>query len=322
VLQLAVIIELITVSSGSGVRDAWGECALRVIDQRDGSDQLYGHTREKYGEWARRLPSFDRAVTHRELAMPGDSGGELADRLKARAELDPRALADELDAVLRGALSRGAKEPARNSLRALILEPIRPNVPLFVAVDLGLTVRADQRPSEWETRFLCEELAGILDRATLLDGTKFVSKVRDTWVPEGMDRDARWSWPWIIVYVFLIAPLVVLAFVRPRAAEVGWAILGGVLGTIFILLAIFGGEFFSLGFNVAIFPPTHFVFLNPRFRFARTYWIAHAVLLALLAMLLFGSGLGPAIGAALPVTIALAIARTEILGVSHMRRMP
>ena len=141
-----------------------------------------------------------------------------------------------------------------------------------------------------------------------------------------VDRSREWDWPWTKVYILFVAPLIGLAFWRPRVTAFVFGLLAGAMGLFYLALWI-GSDYTFLhrNWNLINFPPTHLALAAIALR--RSWWERYAsrrrayllacsaaLLLLLLAWMtgLVVQAIGPMLGVSLPLMLSLVI-RTVLI---------
>lgn len=302
---VALVLELVTVGPADDAY--WGDCALRVIDRDAGTDRLYGrYLTGSYVESLRGWAEADRTVTRRALALDAAATASVARELRAvdwgqpQGEFDRGAaqLAEILDRAAGGQMKAQALQKPRGNLRENILAEVRSRPLEYLWLDLTLDEYLSRHVLTWDRRVLCSALSELSSR-TVIHGKRFVSEERDEYRSRGLDDGARWSWPWILVYVLWTAPLVVLALVRPRWGLAAFVVLASALGVRLLLSA-------APMTIVLAFSPIHLLLLSPRGGlYARPYFTLQAVMLVVLVLLPGTEVFRPAIAAVLPVVLVL-----------------
>jgi hypothetical protein len=338
-------IEVITMGPGPYLYSFWGHSAIRVVDPvmgdlvyNFGSVDFSGNffLRMVRGEveafvgvssfeaTARTYIAEDRTLTRRILDLTPEQAEAIATRLRRYTQGGARhayvyhhfedncvtRIGDEIDRVLGGALSRDARTRyLGRTLREEAVGAIERNGLWAVAVDLAMAGHIDREITAWEAAFLPKRFDEILDSITI-DGRPLVKQTIDVYRSKSIDENADWTWPWIHVYLFLLAPMVALILWRPRA---GAAVVGLVIGplglAVFILWAATDYNFTEHNWNALILPPTHLALAIPRFRpWIRRYARGHAILLLLVGALHLAGAIQHAMLPALAFALSLALA--------------
>lgn len=349
-------IELVTMGRGGYLYSYWGHAALRVTDPRDGSDRAYnfggvdladgmlGVIRERtvrgyvyetsFAELLSTYAGEDRTITTHTLALDPVQSTRLAERLRslvagersyyAYHHFDDNCttrIADELDRVMDGHLRAMGRAPVAGTWRTRALRPMHEHPWLYVGLDLAYGGVTDRAMTLWDTAFLPTGLATFLARATN-GGERLVRSETDVFRSIGFADDARWSWPWVRLYVLFTCPLCLVARVRPRLAARVHGLVLGLAGLALAALALGAPyDFFHGNWNLLVLPPTHLVLVagaaTPKGERARAlYVLAHAAVLAILA----GASASGAIAQAIGPGLAFAAAPTGVLAWHAVKR--
>lgn len=340
---------------GAYMYSFWGHAAIRVVEPEKHRDVVYnfgsidfsgnffvrmlrGHVDafvsvSPYARTVRTYTAEDRTFTRRVLNLSPDQARAISRSLARYVREDGGSyryhhfldncstrVADEIDRVLDGALSRQSRrKPSGRSFRDHALDTIRRQPLFYVAVDLVMTHAIDRQASVWDARFLPHRFVDLLDRVEV-DGEPVVAATKDVYRSKSIAEDGRWTWPWIGVYVLFLAPLLGLILFLPRAGAVVWGVTAGLLGTgIFLIWAITNYDFTAKNWNLLVLPVTHFGFavvagsgrLLDRFHQPlRRYAGGHAGLLLLLGAGhlagLVDQSIGPALLLSIPPSLLLA----------------
>ncbi len=331
----------------------WGHSAIRVVDPLRGDlvynfgsvdfsgdfflRMLRGEVEafvgvSTYEATARTYVEEDRTLTRRVLDLTPEQAESIASHLANYQRAGQRQryvyhhfkdncvtrVAAEIDRALDGALSHDARTRYTSvTFRDEALGAIRRNGLWAVAVDLAIAGATDRRMTVWESAFLPARFDALLDDAKI-DGRPLVRETVDVYRSKHIDENARWTWPWIHVYLFVLAPLCLLIGWRPRIGAIVFGLLIGLLGiAVFLLWAPTDYDFTRHNWNVVVLPMTHLGVaigarrkLWPRWSVRiQVYLLAHAIALVLLTWLhLMGfvaQSIGPSVALALPPALLL-----------------
>jgi hypothetical protein len=332
----AIRVELITVGTGKDVRAPWGHAAVRIYDPDDESDLAYDFgpvdlggvtqpSRRPFGDLLASWSGDDRTITRRVLALSDERAHLLKQNLEARvhgakseraagdASTDaPMRILAEIDGVLDHEIRASFAKPVRGSYRSRSLQALRSRTLPYVLLDLAFSGALDRPLKEWDTAFLPDGLAALLDRV-LIGGKRLVDSERDLARTTRVADGEPWTWPWVKIYVLLLVPMLALIWTHPRLGAWSHAILLSPIGLFALIAALlFPEEPFGPGWMLVLFPPTHVLVLRIRSaRGRRLYFALHGAALIAVALCLHQGvitrALGPALGLALPPSLLLAL---------------
>lgn len=343
-------IDLITIGVGDAMYAIYGHAAIRVVEA-NGKDTAYnfgGVDMKQPNFWSRLMQGQieaylevtpysqlllnysgeDRTIVGRTLAFSPAEAQKLHARLQQianSAEKNYRyhhfynncttKVAELFDEVKGGALHKQAEQPVPGTHRDWVLDRIRNKPWVFLAMDLAGNGQGDVPITAWDTIYIPEALDRIIDGATF-DGRPFVLRSYVDYTSLSHDPRTEHGWPWILVYVFVGLPLVLLGWFFPRLGRGLYGVLAGTIGLVYVGFWLFSDyEFYHRNWNLALFPPTHFLLLLPDGRVLRAHLYGHAALVALVAIGV-GTGLivqalGPMLGLAIPVTAAMLLGHAK-----------
>jgi hypothetical protein len=212
---------------------------------------------------------------------------------------------DELDRALGGALRR-ASRPLKGTMRSHLLRPLSDRTFAYVALDLLFTGDVDRSVDGWNAALMPEALARLVSESEI-EGRNLVESEYDAYRSTRSAPDVVWTWPWTKIYIFLICPLVLVAFFRPRAVDALFGLLSLVVFVTLIVFALTSDATWMGGnWNIATFLPVH-VMLALSVRRGRWVRWAHLGYLLVLFVLSKSGALDQAVGPGLAVGLSIAI---------------
>lgn len=350
-------IDLMTMGIGGALYSIYGHAAIRVVHP-DGRDVAYnfggvdinvphfwvtlmrGHVQAyldvtPYSQLLLKYSGEDRTIVGRTLAFSPEQARKIVAELDAIAADPARKnyyyhhvedncttrIAKLFDDQLGGQLSAQAKQPVRGTYRDRIIGPQRDKMLLYLIMDLTGNGMGDVKIDRWTATFLPNGLDDAIDKA-MLDGHPLVKAKYVDYRSIGFsDLPHDWDWPWTKIYILFVAPLLGLAFWRPRITAFVFGLLAGAMGLFYVALWI-GSDYTFLqhNWNLINFPPTHLAFAAIALR--RSWWEKYAsrwrayllacsaaLVLLLLAWMtgLVGQAIGPMLAVSLPLMLSLSI---------------
>ncbi len=343
------IIELITMGPGKDLYTLWGHAAIRVI-YPGGPDLAYNFgsidfspgfltrmlqkqveaslSRSQYRTMLAAYSREDRTITRQTLALSPKSARATARKLNQLAQAKSRYryhhfednCATRVAEIVNDAFSHGPKNaltsPSHETFRSLALRPVRQYTWLYVAVDLALSGSADRTVQKWEETAFPAHLAALASTIRVRDQPIVKDEV-DAYRSKTATPNARWTWPWIKVYLLLLLPLLAALVWRRRLGVAVFSITLGVVGSGLTLLMLGSGyDFMERNWGVLVCPPTHLVLAvvalwgrqwRSYARWSTAYLGAHLVILGLIAvgstLGLIGQAVAPSLGFVIPLTV-------------------
>lgn len=343
-------IDLITIGVGDAMYAIYGHAAIRVVEP-GGKDTAYnfgGVDMKQPNFWVRlmqgRIEAYlevtpysqlllnysgeDRSITGRTLNFTPEEALRLQARLEAIAGSAEKnylyhhftnncttKVAELFDEVKGGELKKQAEVEVPGTHRDWILDRIRNKPWVFLAMDLAGNGEGDVKVVLWRAIYLPEVLDRIVDGAQF-NGRPFVERRYVDYSSLTNDPRVEHGWPWILVYLLFVLPLGLLGWFFPRVGRGIYGVVAGVIGLAYVGFWLFSDyEFYHRNWNLALFPPTHFLLLLRDGRVLRLHLYGHSALVALVGIGvgagLITQALGPMLGVAVPLTAVILLGHAK-----------